>query len=132
MDNIDEPIGEYVNDPPYLEMRLRMLLTGTASPTDSNWASVLKVLLDELEWKPMESAPREPIVVNHINDYSPAHCGPQLILLIDWSEGIGDPNRSVTTGWWSLFDGCWRHGDDDGPHDVQPVAWRPIPSVLDK
>ncbi len=41
--------GGYVNDPPYLEMRLRMLLTGTASPTDEQWGKALKGLLHHLD-----------------------------------------------------------------------------------
>lgn len=55
---IDAPVGDYVNDPPYLEMRLRMLLTGTASPTGRAWAESLKRLLDHLEANPVPDAER--------------------------------------------------------------------------
>jgi hypothetical protein len=47
-DYSDEPVGDYVNDPPYLEMRLRMRLTGTASPTPEVWAAALTKLLEGL------------------------------------------------------------------------------------
>jgi len=54
MPNIKEPVGEYVDDPPYLEMRLRMLLTGSAAmPTDKVWAESLKRLLSHLEQHPL-------------------------------------------------------------------------------
>ena len=49
----DLPVGEYVNDPPYLEMRLRMLLTGTASPDPRTWGDSLKALLSHLALNPV-------------------------------------------------------------------------------
>lgn len=45
---MNEPVGEYVHTVPYLEMRLRMLLTGTASPTEEEWVNALKELLKKL------------------------------------------------------------------------------------
>lgn len=47
----DTPMGGYVNHPSYLEMRLRMLLTGTASPSEEQWAKTLKGLLAHLQDK---------------------------------------------------------------------------------
>jgi hypothetical protein len=47
-DECEPEIGGYVNDSPYLEMRLRMKLTGTASPSNEEWASALRTLLTHL------------------------------------------------------------------------------------
>ena len=41
----DQPIGEYVFGSTYRLMRLRMLLTGTASPTEEQWTEALGELL---------------------------------------------------------------------------------------
>lgn len=51
--DIDAPVGDYVYEPPYLEMRLRMLLTGSASPSDRTWAKALTRLLDHLGSHPV-------------------------------------------------------------------------------
>lgn len=45
----ETPTGDYVNHPAYLEMRLRMKLTGTASPTEEAWVEALRALLDRLD-----------------------------------------------------------------------------------
>ncbi len=45
----DDRLGTYVDTPPYLEMRLRMLLTEQSGPSDETWVSALQVLLHELE-----------------------------------------------------------------------------------
>lgn len=50
----DLPVGGYVDGLPYLEMRLRMALTGTAAmPTDDVWARALKRLLAHLAENPL-------------------------------------------------------------------------------
>lgn len=41
--------GGYVRSSAYLEMRLRMLLTGTNAPTEEQWADALSKLLSKLE-----------------------------------------------------------------------------------
>lgn len=51
--DIDAPVGDYVYEPPYLEMRLRMLLTGSAGPSDRTWAKALTRLLEHLENHPV-------------------------------------------------------------------------------
>jgi hypothetical protein len=55
----DLPVGDYVNDPPYLEMRLRMLLTGTASPDGRTWGDALKALLAHLAREPVPIAGKD-------------------------------------------------------------------------
>lgn len=58
--NIDPTTGEYVDTVPYLEMRLRMVLTGSAQmPDDATWAKELKRLLAHLREHPMK-AERKP------------------------------------------------------------------------
>lgn len=49
----DLPTGGYVHHPAYLEMRLRMLLTGTAAPSEEDWTSALKRLLGHLAAHPV-------------------------------------------------------------------------------
>jgi len=44
----DLRIGTYVYDPSYLEMRLRMRLTGTNAPDKDLWAAALRDLLNKL------------------------------------------------------------------------------------
>jgi hypothetical protein len=44
----DTVMGGYVNKAPYLEMRLRMRLTGTNAPTPEQWVEALSKLLDDL------------------------------------------------------------------------------------
>jgi hypothetical protein len=44
----EERTGEYVYQPPYLEMRLRMRLTGKANPSQREWAEALTKLLNDL------------------------------------------------------------------------------------
>jgi hypothetical protein len=48
------PVGDYVNDPSYKLMRLRILVTGTSGPTDEDWSAGLTRLLDHLEKFPLE------------------------------------------------------------------------------
>ena len=53
------PVGGYVDGPDYLLMRLRMLLTGTASPSDENWGEALKRLLVHVAANPVPGAPED-------------------------------------------------------------------------
>lgn len=47
--------GGYVNHPPYKEMRLRMLLTGTNAPDDATWSAALSRLLTHLDVFPLDA-----------------------------------------------------------------------------
>lgn len=47
------PVGDYVNDPSYKLMRLRILLTGTSGPTDEDWSAALTRLMDHLDNHPV-------------------------------------------------------------------------------
>jgi len=73
-------------------------------------------------WQSMETAPIDPIVQNHASDFAPNCHGPEVLLYFP------DLNDDVSVGWWSYADNCWRSVSDDGPNDVQPTAWRPLPA----
>lgn len=62
-DAADLPVGDYVYDPPYLEMRLRMALTGTASPSKEVWSSALRGLLDHLAKNPIDGEEDKPTIL---------------------------------------------------------------------
>lgn len=56
VDPADLPTGGYVYETPYLEMRLRMALTGSAQmPSDDAWAKALSRLLAHLDAHPMDA-----------------------------------------------------------------------------
>jgi hypothetical protein len=62
-DAADLPVGDYVYDPPYLEMRLRMALTGTAAPSKEVWSSALRKLLDHLAENPIDREEDKPTIL---------------------------------------------------------------------
>lgn len=74
------------------------------------------------EWQPIITAPREPIRINHINDFLPDRLGPLILMSIPFS-----PEPSVTVGFWCPEHQCWRHLNDDGPNDIEPTHWKPFP-----
>jgi hypothetical protein len=49
----EQPVGGYVNDAGYLEMCLRMAITGTAGPSNEQWCEGLKKLLAHLQRHPL-------------------------------------------------------------------------------
>lgn len=51
----DAKVGDYVYHPPYLEMRLRIALTGRANPSDEQWATALRHLLDNVDLIPKQT-----------------------------------------------------------------------------
>lgn len=60
VDPADLPTGGYVYETPYLEMRLRMALTGSARiPSDDAWAKALSRLLAHLDEHPLEAVVEE-------------------------------------------------------------------------
>jgi hypothetical protein len=71
----DLPVGGYVDGPDYLLMRLRMLLTGTASPDGERWAEALKRLLAHVAANPVPGTPAD-----RAADFARA-----------WGVGIVDP-----------------------------------------
>ena len=73
-------------------------------------------------WRDIATAPKEPITGNPINDFLPDRLGPLLLFAIPFR-----PDPAVTVGFWSPDDNCWRHMDDDGPNDIAPTHWMPLP-----
>ena len=85
-------------------------------------------------WYPIADAPVTPTYTNPAYDFAPYLHGPMVQLLIDLGvnvngDGGEEPRFLVTVGWWSPEHSCWRHCDDDGPNDLQPVAWCPLESA---
>ena len=59
------------------------------------------------EWQDIETAPRI--------------AGKRIIVHIAYDE------PDVTLGWWDAGSECWRNLGDDGPGDMQPTHWMPLP-----
>lgn len=72
------------------------------------------------EWRDMESAPRD---------------GTWVKLLIPYDRLKFSEAECTDAGYWDADaefpdhpKGCWRYEGDDGPFDMAPVAWMPLPS----
>ncbi len=65
-------------------------------------------------WQPIESAPKD---------------GGSVLLYIPYSPEKFPPEECADVGRWNDEDGCFRFNGDDGPDDIQPTAWMPLPKV---
>jgi hypothetical protein len=65
-------------------------------------------------WQPIETAPKQPRAAGWSR-------GPLVWLLIPYS-----PNPEPDVGWWSEGYDCFRFTGEDGPNDIQPIAWAPL------
>ena len=68
-------------------------------------------------WQPIETAPKEPST----NEWG--NGGPYILLAIPF-----DP-PATCQGWWCHKTNCWRYKGDDGPEDIQPTKWMPLPAA---
>ena len=66
-------------------------------------------------WRDIESAPRHPRDAGH-------SYGPLVWVLIPYTPPEAD------IGWWDRHAKCWRFTGDDGPDDIQPIKWAPLPA----
>ena len=63
-------------------------------------------------WQPIESAPRD---------------GARISVLIPYDPEIYTESQRTDEGWWDPDDECFRFTGDDGPDDLQPTHWQPLP-----
>lgn len=61
-------------------------------------------------WRDISTAPKD---------------GRPLLILIPYDTQIHPYDQCVDIGWWA--DGCFRFHGDDGPDDLQPTHWQPLP-----
>lgn len=71
---------------------------------------------DSPEWRPIATAPKVD--------------GRRVCLLIPYDRSIFTEAQCADEGHWSDADNCWRFDGDDGPDDIQPTHWRPLPDAL--
>lgn len=64
------------------------------------------------DWQPIETAPKD---------------GTPIKLLIPYSPEIFPESDCTDRGFWSAEDSCFRFDGDDGPDDIQPTHWMPLP-----
>lgn len=77
-----------------------------------------------MDWQPIDTAPKGPVRANPINDFLPGSLGPLILMSIPFS-----PEPATTVGFWCPEHECWRHLADDGPHDIGPTHWAPLPKL---
>jgi hypothetical protein len=53
--------------------------------------------------------------------------GARIYVLIPYDTDIHSYEQCVDIGWWA--DGCFRFHGDDGPDDIQPTHWQPLPNL---
>jgi hypothetical protein len=70
------------------------------------------------EWRSIETGP---------------HDGTYVRLFIPYQYAISKPWTCEDVGRWEADEGegggCWRFSGDDGPDDIQPIAWAPLSPI---
>jgi hypothetical protein len=85
---------------------------------------------DDMEWRPIETAPKRPLRASRQSDHFPTRNGeiikhgPIIIVAFGYK---GFEKWKSDVGYWSDYYKCWRFLEDDGPNDVQPTHWMPLP-----
>lgn len=70
--------------------------------------------MSALKWLPIETAPRDGTLVLLFVPYASNHTNEACTTLGKWR------NHGIS--------GCFRFRGDDGPDDMQPTYWAPLPS----
>jgi hypothetical protein len=70
------------------------------------------------KWQPILTGPKAPRAAGWT-------AGPLVYLLIPYDQ----PDWDV--GFWDARERCWRFTGEDGPDDIQPTHWAPLPAPPD-
>ena len=78
-----------------------------------------------MEWQPISTAPKKPASISPQSEWhNGREHGPVILVGFTYA-----PEWPAHVGWWEPSTRCWRFLEDDGPNDMQPDVWMPLPEA---